>query len=648
MNKRLYIAYTGGTIGMRPTADGYAPAPGFLAEQMAAMPELRDPRMPAYDIHEYAPLLDSSNMTPRDWIRIGRDIVEHYAAYDGIIVLHGTDTMAYTASALPFFLQGLRKPVILTGSQIPLCEIRNDARANLITSMSIAAEYPVPEVCLYFGDKLLRGCRAVKVDADGLDAFDSPNYPPLGTVGVKIEIDASHLAPASTSDELVLVNPVVDATVGAFRLFPGLSPELLCNVLKPPLQGLVLETYGVGNGPDRDQAFLAVIEEATDRGVVIVDVTQCLRGSVHLGEYATGAALARAGVISGYDLTAEAALCKLFYLFSAGYSPEEVRARMVQDLCGELTVPPNQGDRRPAVAGLLTEPPPGRVSSPAVAGLLTEPPPGWVSSPAVAGLLTEPPPGWVSSPAVAGLLTEPPPGMNISLTAIAKMIDHSLLHPTMTDAELRQGCELARRLDVAAVCIKPYAVAGAVELLRGSGVAVGTVVGFPHGNSHIAIKLREAELACQEGATELDMVVNIGRALGGDWDYVSAEIKALTTAAHKHGAIIKVIFENDYLPEDDPKIRLCEICAGAGADFVKTSTGYGFVKGADGTYAYLGATDHDLRLMRAHCPPQIQVKAAGGVRTLDDVLRVRALGVTRVGATATEAILAEARRRGFE
>ncbi|PKO21507.1 MAG: hypothetical protein CVU38_14340 [Chloroflexi bacterium HGW-Chloroflexi-1] len=640
MNKRLYIAYTGGTIGMRPTADGYAPAPGFLAEQMAAMPELRDPRMPAYDIHEYAPLLDSSNMTPRDWIRIGRDIVEHYAAYDGIIVLHGTDTMAYTASALPFFLQGLRKPVILTGSQIPLCEIRNDARANLITSMSIAAEYPVPEVCLYFGDKLLRGCRAVKVDADGLDAFDSPNYPPLGTVGVKIEIDASHLAPASTSDELVLVNPVVDATVGAFRLFPGLSPELLCNVLKPPLQGLVLETYGVGNGPDRDQAFLAVIEEATDRGVVIVDVTQCLRGSVHLGEYATGAALARAGVISGYDLTAEAALCKLFYLFSAGYSPEEVRARMVQDLCGELTVPPNQGDRRPAVAGLLTEPPPGRVSSPAVAGL--------VSSPAVAGLLTEPPPGWVSSPAVAGLLTEPPPGMNISLTAIAKMIDHSLLHPTMTDAELRQGCELARRLDVAAVCIKPYAVAGAVELLRGSGVAVGTVVGFPHGNSHIAIKLREAELACQEGATELDMVVNIGRALGGDWDYVSAEIKALTTAAHKHGAIIKVIFENDYLPEDDPKIRLCEICAGAGADFVKTSTGYGFVKGADGTYAYLGATDHDLRLMRAHCPPQIQVKAAGGVRTLDDVLRVRALGVTRVGATATEAILAEARRRGFE
>ncbi len=193
MPKRLYIAYTGGTIGMRRTPDGYAPAAGFLEAQMTAMPELADPRMPAYEIHEYDPLLDSSNMRPADWVRIGRDIVAHYDAYDGFIVLHGTDTMAYTASALPFFLQELRKPVIVTGSQIPLCEIRNDARANLITSMLIAAEYPVPEVCLYFGGKLLRGCRSVKVDADGLDAFDSPKYPPLGTVGVEIQIDPAHL-----------------------------------------------------------------------------------------------------------------------------------------------------------------------------------------------------------------------------------------------------------------------------------------------------------------------------------------------------------------------------------------------------------------------------------------------------------------------
>lgn len=338
MRKRLYIAYTGGTIGMCRSADSYAPAPGYLAAQMAEMPELRDPRMPLYDINEYSPLLDSSNMTPADWIRIGQDIVAHYADYDGFIVLHGTDTMAYTASALPFLLQGLRKPVILTGSQIPLCEIRNDARANLITCMAIAAEHPVPEVCLYFGNKLLRGCRAVKVDADGLDAFESPNYPPLGTVGVDVEIDWSHVRAAPAAETLTLAPLATYATVGAFRIFPGLAPTLLRNVLQPPLRGLVLETFGVGNAPDRDEAFLAAIREATERGVVIVNCTQCLRGSVHQGEYTGGAALARAGVVSGYDLTAEAALCKLFYLFSSGCPAEEVKARIARSLCGELTV----------------------------------------------------------------------------------------------------------------------------------------------------------------------------------------------------------------------------------------------------------------------------------------------------------------------
>lgn len=347
MPKHLYIAYTGGTIGMQRTPDGYAPAPGFLAEQMARMPELADPRMPAYTLHEYNPLLDSSNMRPADWVRIGQDICEHYADYDGFIVLHGTDTMAYTASALPFFLGGLAKPVIVTGSQIPLCEVRNDARANLVTSMLIAAEYPVPEVCLYFGNRLLRGCRAVKVDADGLDAFDSPKWPPLGVVGVEVQIEPRFLAaplPAQRTTSgscgaqgISLALPVADATVGAFRLFPGLSPDLLRNVLQPPLQGLVLEAYGAGNGPDQDAAVMAVLREATARGVVIVAVTQCLRGVARLGEYAAGAALARAGVIGGGDMTAEAALCKLYYLFSQGYPPEVVKRKMGEALCGELT-----------------------------------------------------------------------------------------------------------------------------------------------------------------------------------------------------------------------------------------------------------------------------------------------------------------------
>ena len=336
--KRLYIAYTGGTIGMRRTEEGYAPQPGFLAEQMARMPELADPRMPAYELAEYEPLLDSSNMRPEDWVRIGRDIVEHHREYEGFIVLHGTDTMAYTASALPFFVQGLAKPVIITGSQIPLSELRNDARSNLVTSMLLAAEAPVPEVTLYFGNRLLRGCRATKVNAEGLDAFDSPNYPPLATVGVEIHVDPSHLRRAARGHPR-LEAPRREPTIGAFRLFPGVSPQLLANVLQPPLEGLVLQTYGVGNGPDRDAALLRTIHAATERGVVIVACTQCLRGSVRLGEYATGAALARAGVISGFDMTTEAALCKLHYLFSTGHTPEETRRLMGQDLRGELTLP---------------------------------------------------------------------------------------------------------------------------------------------------------------------------------------------------------------------------------------------------------------------------------------------------------------------
>jgi L-asparaginase len=217
--------------------------------------------------------------------------------------------------------------------------------------MLIAAEYPLPEVCLYFGGKLLRGCRAVKVDADGLEAFDSPKHPPLGVAGVEIQIDPtcghSGFAPpgaamgreAGLPGGLSLAAPCAEATVGAFRLFPGLAPDLLRNVLQPPLQGLVLEAYGVGNGPDRDTALLVVLAEATSRGVVIVAITQCLRGAVHLGEYVAGSALAKAGVISGGDMTAEAALCKLFYLFSQGFPPEIVAVRMAEDLCGELTAP---------------------------------------------------------------------------------------------------------------------------------------------------------------------------------------------------------------------------------------------------------------------------------------------------------------------
>jgi deoxyribose-phosphate aldolase len=228
---------------------------------------------------------------------------------------------------------------------------------------------------------------------------------------------------------------------------------------------------------------------------------------------------------------------------------------------------------------------------------------------------------------------------------LAKMIDHSLLHPTMTDAQLRAGCEIARKYGTVSVCIKPYAVRMAAELLKGSDVLVGTVIGFPHGNSAVAVKVFEVEQVCRDGAKEVDMVVNIGKVLSEDWSYVENEIKAVLDASHRNGAILKVIFENDFLPDDKFKIKLCEICSKLKVEFVKTSTGYGFVQGPDKTYSYKGATEHDVKLMRQHSVPSVQVKAAGGIRKLDDLLRVKALGVTRVGATATAAILDEARIR---
>jgi deoxyribose-phosphate aldolase len=235
---------------------------------------------------------------------------------------------------------------------------------------------------------------------------------------------------------------------------------------------------------------------------------------------------------------------------------------------------------------------------------------------------------------------------------LAGMIDHSLLHPTLTDRELEDGCKLAMKYGVASVCIKPYAVKRAAELLAGSKVLVGCVIGFPHGNSGTESKRYETELACRDGAVEVDMVINIGKALGGDWDYVERDVKAVCDEAHRHGAKVKVIFENDYLDQggaglssDDLKRKLCRICEQAGADWVKTSTGFGFVRQPDGSYNYRGATAHDLELMRAACSPKVQVKAAGGVRDLDSLTRVRDLGASRCGASATAAILDEYRRR---
>ncbi len=225
------------------------------------------------------------------------------------------------------------------------------------------------------------------------------------------------------------------------------------------------------------------------------------------------------------------------------------------------------------------------------------------------------------------------------------MIDHSILHPTMTDEDLRRECEVAKKYDVASVCVKPYAVKQAVELLKDSEVLVGCVIGFPAGNSAMEVKVFETETACNDGAVEIDMVINIGKALQGDWDYIEKEIDAVTRKCHENGAIVKVIFETDYVTKKEDIVKLCEICTKVSANYVKTSTGFGFVKDDGGKYYYTGATIPNLELMKKSVGPGVKVKAAGGVRTLDGLLAVQGAGCSRCGATATIAMMEEAKKR---
>jgi len=231
------------------------------------------------------------------------------------------------------------------------------------------------------------------------------------------------------------------------------------------------------------------------------------------------------------------------------------------------------------------------------------------------------------------------------VSALAKMIDHSILHPTMTDADLERECKVAIKYDTASVCVKPYQVKSTVKLLEGTDVLVGCVIGFPSGNSSIETKIFEATEAAKNGAVEIDMVINIGKALGGDWDYIEREIGAVTKACHENGAIVKVIFETDYIGDDESIRKLCGICTKVNADYVKTSSGFGFVKGDDGKYSYTGATIPQLKLMKASVGPNVKVKAAGGVRTLDQLITVQEAGASRCGATATITILEEAQKR---
>ncbi|XP_076666145.1 L-asparaginase 1 [Andrena cerasifolii] len=365
---RVLVLYTGGTIGMLRNENGVlVPKENTFVKKLRNYPNMHDReyaeerfgsmgplvlpmtatdnRRVIYSVLEYSPLCDSSNMTMDDWIRIANDIKQSYEHFDGFVVLHGTDTLSYTASALSFMLEALGKIVILTGSQVPIFDTRSDGVDNFLTSLVIAANYNIPEVCVYFGTNLMRGNRTCKISATAFEAFDSPNFPPLAKANVKIEVDYRAIF-RSCGLEKFHVHAALNRNVGLLRIFPSITTALVKAFLQPPIEGVVLQSYGMGNVPLNREDLIKELCEATRRGIIIVNITQCSTGCVS-NAYEPGKALEEAGVILGFDMTPEAALCKLAYVLAKKDWDGETKRQMMQtNLRGELTAgrPPSLQD----------------------------------------------------------------------------------------------------------------------------------------------------------------------------------------------------------------------------------------------------------------------------------------------------------------
>lgn len=339
----VLLIYTGGTIGMIENAETGA-LENFNFEQLQRhVPELKKYGFPI-DSYQFDPPIDSSDMDPDAWRKLVRIISGNYRRYTGFVILHGTDTMAFTASALSFMLEGLGKPVILTGSQLPIGVLRTDGKENLLTSIEIAAarrpdgQPMVPEVCIFFENHLMRGNRTTKINAENFNAFRSFNYPVLASAGIHIKYDEAQIHRQEPSQELK-PHYLLDTNVAVLKLFPGIGENVVAALLGTEgLKAVVLETYGSGNAP-RKEWFLGSLRAACERGIVLVNVTQCCAGAVEMERYETGYRLMQAGVVCGYDSTTESALTKLMFLLGHGYAPDDVRRLLLRSIAGEITLP---------------------------------------------------------------------------------------------------------------------------------------------------------------------------------------------------------------------------------------------------------------------------------------------------------------------